>query len=238
MLYKALHGLATNSTTKNGMASHLLLAQQIFSEQWDLQAGQFWCWHWHGHWCSHWRPMHRSEWDIHPKYQCHFKCEISSKWHPPPRTCCIQKPILFTAQGSPLSALWEWLKLLVVGSAFEMMRRLVFNMYRNLGRSMKVLSSLSWPYLRRMILATVCAFLYWSIRSLADQHGASTHATFKSQPNHSALTPSLWQSNVKTPPILTIRSLVAPKHQSLAQKEVRPLWVQPGSHDVVVWTIS
>ena len=46
--------------------------------------------------------MRRSEWDIHPKHhQCHLKCEISSKWHPLPS--CIRKPILFTAQGSPLS---------------------------------------------------------------------------------------------------------------------------------------
>jgi len=34
-----------------------------------------------------------------------------------------------------LSALWEWLKLLVVGSAFEMMRRLVFYVYRKIYES-------------------------------------------------------------------------------------------------------
>jgi len=60
--------------------------------------------------------------------------------HPPPRTCCIHKPILFTAQGSPLSALWEWLKLLVVGSAFKMMRRLMFYMYRKIYESLFIMA--------------------------------------------------------------------------------------------------
>ena len=109
-----------------------------------------------------------------------------------------------------LSALREWLKLLVVGSAFEMMWRLVFYMYRKIYESFFITAvfeenDTGYHSCFSLLIDWVTPQIGCATGSLANQHGAM-HTMFKFQPNHLALTLLLWWSKVKTTLILTIRS--------------------------------
>ena len=140
LLYKALHGLATNSTAKNGMASHLLLAQQIFSEiykQANFDAGTG---------MGIGAPTDVRCVEVNGTFIPNIINATSNVKSLPngiPFPAASANPSSSLPKDLPslvlfffsLSALREWLKLLVVGSALEMMRRLVFYVYRKIYES-------------------------------------------------------------------------------------------------------